>query len=90
MAVEETVIEERIYTIPFYPKLAYSKRVKRASRAIRILREFVQRHMKATNIIIAPEVNERIWFKGREKPPRRIRVRCLRTAEDKIEVHLLE
>ncbi len=90
MAVEETVIEERIYTIPFYPKLAYSKRIKRASRAIRILREFVQRHMKATNIIIAPEVNERIWSKGREKPPRRIRVRCLRTAEDKIEVHLLE
>ncbi|MFQ6125519.1 MAG: 50S ribosomal protein L31e [Candidatus Heimdallarchaeota archaeon] len=90
MAVEETVIEERIYTIPFYPKLTYSKRVKRAPRAIRILREFVQRHMKATNIIIAPEVNKRIWSKGREKPPRRIRVRCLRTAEDKIEVHLLE
>lgn len=90
MAVEETVIEERIYTIPFYPKLAYSKRIKRAPRAIRILREFVQRHMKATNIIIASEVNERIWSKGREKPPRRIRVRCLRTAEDKIEVHLLE
>ena len=90
MSVDETIIEERIYTVPFYPKLAYSKRMKRAPRAIKILREFVQRHMKASNIMIAPEVNERIWSRSREKPPRRIRVRCLRTAEDKIEVHLLD
>lgn len=90
MAVDETIIEERIYTIPFFPKLAYSKRKKRAPRAINILREFVKRHMKATNIVINPDVNEKIWSRSREKPPRRIRVRCLRTAEDKIEVHLLD
>ena len=90
MAVDETIIEERIYTVPFYPKLAYSKRTKRAPRAIKILRDFVQRHMKASNIILAPEVNEKIWARSREKPPRRVRVRCLRTAEDKIEVHLLD
>ena len=90
MAVDETIIEERIYTVPFFPKLAYSKRKKRAPRAIKILREFVKRHMKATNVIIATDVNEKIWSRSREKPPRRIRVRCLRTAEDKIEVHLLD
>jgi large subunit ribosomal protein L31e len=90
LAVDETIIEERIYTVPFYPKLAYSNRLKRAPRAIKILREFVQRHMKASNVMIAPEVNERIWSRSREKPPRRIRVRCLRTSEDKIEVHLLD
>ncbi len=90
MAVDETIIEERIYTVPFFPKLAYSKRKKRAPRAINILREFVKRHMKATNVIIATDVNEKIWSRSREKPPRRIRVRCLRTAEDKIEVHLLD
>ncbi len=90
MAVDETIIEERIYTVPFFPKLAYSKRKKRAPRAINILREFVKRHMKATNVVIDPDVNEKIWSRSREKPPRRIRVRCLRTAEDKIEVHLLD
>ncbi|MHA1122518.1 MAG: 50S ribosomal protein L31e [Candidatus Heimdallarchaeota archaeon] len=53
--------------MPFYPKLKLSTRQKRAPRAIRIMKKFIYRHMKAEDIIIDNELNEFIWARGR--PP---------------------
>ncbi|KYH39071.1 MAG: ribosomal protein L31E [Candidatus Bathyarchaeota archaeon B23] len=67
-------VEERIYMVPLKKAWA-APRWRRAERAVRVLREFVERHMKPTSIVIDPEVNEAIWRRGIQKPPRRIRVR---------------
>ena len=51
---------ERIYTIP----LRDVKRVprqKRAAKSIRYIREFIEKHMKADDVIIDMGVNEKIW-----------------------------
>lgn len=85
------VMEERIYTIPL-SRAWIRPRTKRAPRAIRLLKAFIKRHMKVDeeSIRIANDVNEKIWSRGIQKPPRRIRVRVTKDKEGLITVHLAE
>ena len=85
----EEIVEERIYTIPL--KKAWNvPRKKRTPRAIRLIREFVKRHMKAEDVRIETEVNEAVWTRGIQKPPRRIRVRVTKDKDGVVTVHLAE
>ncbi len=67
-------VERHIHVIPLY-RVYWGRKKNRAKRAIRLIREYVKRHFKkAETIIISNEVNELVWSRGIEKPPRRIRV----------------
>jgi large subunit ribosomal protein L31e len=86
----DDIIEERIYTVSF-SKPVYGRgipRTRRAPRAARHLRETIARHMKVSKVIIDPEVSEKLWAQGIQKPPRRIRVRVIMLKEDEVEVFL--
>ncbi|MHA2169752.1 MAG: 50S ribosomal protein L31e [Candidatus Kariarchaeaceae archaeon] len=83
------VVLERTYTIPFYPKLNGVPRTKRAPRAMRMIREFIIRHMKSEDILIDPAVNEYIWSRGIKKPPRKISVRAIKSDDDVVELYLV-
>ncbi|MGY5876273.1 MAG: 50S ribosomal protein L31e [Candidatus Thorarchaeota archaeon] len=87
---EEEIIDERIYTVPLRKAYWTGSRRRRANRAVRILKEFVQRHMKPEELLIRPEVNERIWTRGIQKPPRRIRIRATKNADNLVRVYLAE
>ncbi len=97
--LEEEIVEEKFYTIPL-GKAWISPRKKRAPKAMRIVRGFVEKHMKirtevegeeeAEFLVISNEVNEKIWSRGIEKPPRKIRVRAVKDKEGVITVHLAE
>lgn len=89
--LEEDIVEERIYTIPL-SKAWIRPRKKRSPRAIRIIREFIKRHMKVddSSIRISSEVNEKIWSKGIEKPPRKVRIKALKNRDGFVTVHLAE
>jgi large subunit ribosomal protein L31e len=59
-------------------------RYKRAPRAMQIIREQVIRHLKVREdeeLYIDPEVNELIWKRGIENPPRKVRLLCIRHDE---------
>ncbi len=99
--IEEEFVEERIYTIGL--GRAWMKPPnKRAPKAVRIIRAFVQKHMKVGEvplgeeeeeeeggrIIISNEVNEKIWRKGIEKPPRKLRIRAAKDEEGNVTVFL--
>ncbi|MEX2701658.1 MAG: 50S ribosomal protein L31e [Candidatus Baldrarchaeota archaeon] len=88
--VSEEILEERIYVIPLAKKFIYTPRQKRAEKAVRVLKEFVERHMKPEKIIIDPEVNEKIWERGIQSPPRKIRVRVTKDKEGVVKVFLAE
>ncbi len=88
--VLEEILEERIYVVPLAKKFIYTPRQKRAEKAIRILKKFVERHMKPERIIIDPEVNEKIWERGIQSPPRKIRVRVTKDKEGVVKVFLAE
>jgi large subunit ribosomal protein L31e len=87
---EEEIIDERIYTVPLRKAYWTGSRLRRSNRAVRLLREFVERHMKPEELLIQPEVNERIWERGIQKPPRRIRIRATKNAESVVRVYLAE
>lgn len=98
----EDIVEERIYTIPLQKALIRPPK-KRAPRAMQLLKIFVVKHMKMAvtvsedeeeeelpQLIVTQEVNEKIWSKGIEKPPRKIRVRLTKDRDGNITVHLAE
>ncbi len=97
--IEEEIVEEKIYTIPL-GRAWISPRKKRAPRATRILKKFINRHMKiktgaeegeeTERLVVSNQVNEKIWSRGIEKPPRRIRVRAVKDKEGVITVYLAE
>ncbi len=87
---EEEIVDERIYTVPLRKAYWTGSRLRRSNRAVRILRQFVERHMKPEDIVIQPEVNDRIWSRGIQKPPRRIRIRATKNTDDLVRVYLAE
>jgi large subunit ribosomal protein L31e len=86
---EEDIVEERIYTVPL-SKAWISPRTRHSPRAIKILKSFVMKHMKidGDSIKITNEVNEKIWKRGIQKPPRKIKVRVTKDSEGIVTVHL--
>jgi large subunit ribosomal protein L31e len=73
---------ERIYTIPL--RSAYEAvRGKRSRKAVKIVRSFISRHMKAEigEVSISEGVNSLIWKRGIQKPPRKIKVRAVKSGE---------
>jgi large subunit ribosomal protein L31e len=87
---EEEIIDERIYTVPLRKAYWTGSRLRRANRSVRILKEFVERHMKPEELLIQPEVNEKIWARGMQKPPRRVRIRATKNADNLVRVYLAE
>ncbi|MEM2147276.1 MAG: 50S ribosomal protein L31e [Candidatus Bathyarchaeia archaeon] len=101
---EEEIVEERFYTIPLAKAFIVPPN-KRAAKAIRIIRDFVKRHMKLEagkeegeeeeeaepkRLIISNEVNEKVWSRGIEKPPRKIRIRAAKDKDGNVTVYLAE
>lgn len=81
------IVLEREYVIPL--RDAYeASRTRRTKRAINIVREFARRHMKAEIVKISQGVNQLIWSRGIEKPPRRIKVIMRKKKEGVVEVLL--
>ena len=97
--LEEDIVEERFYTIPLR-KVWIAPRKKRAPKAGRIVKKFVLKHMKVQTdadeeedlekLVIDNEVNEKLWSRGIEKPPRKIRVRVVKDKEGVVTVLLAE
>ncbi len=87
--VEEEIVEERIYTIPLQ-RAWISPRKKRTPRAVRLVKTFIQRHMKPEDLVMSNEVNEKLWSRSIQKPPRRIRVRAVRDKEGTVTLYLAE
>ncbi|PVX24349.1 MAG: 50S ribosomal protein L31e [Candidatus Bathyarchaeum sp.] len=96
---DEDIVEERFYTIPLR-NAWISPRKKRAPKAARIVKKFVLKHMKIRleadeeeepeKLVIDNEVNEKLWSRGIEKPPRKIRVRVIKDTEGVVTVLLAE
>jgi len=87
--MSEDKVEElsRTYTVPL--GIAYEAPAYRRSKvAIRMIREFATRHMKATEVSIDEEVNKEIWSRGMKSPPRRIRLDMERDEDGIVTVKL--
>ena len=99
---EEEFVEERVYTIPL-GKAWVRPPKKRVPRAMQMIKAFVTKHMKLEmhveeeeekeelpKLIISNDVNEKVWGRGIEKPPRKIRVRAAKDKDGNVTVFLAE
>lgn len=83
--------EERVLTIPLRVS-ARAPRTKRTPRAIKAIREYVVRHVKAKkeDVWIDPEVNRLLWKRGIERPPHTVQLKAIKFEDGRVEVSLPE
>lgn len=81
---------ERIYTIPLGDVYDYNRR-KRCGKAVKLVRAFLCRHMKAEaeTVRISQGTNSAILARGMQKPPRKIKVRVVR-ADGLVTAYLMD
>jgi large subunit ribosomal protein L31e len=77
----------RIYNVPLR-KAFEAPRYRRAKVAIRLIRDFATRHMKASEVKIEEDVNELIWARGIRNPPRRIKVEMERDEDGIVSIRV--
>jgi len=80
---------ERTYTIPL-GKVKNVPRTKRAPRAIRFIREFLKKHMKSEDIKLDSSINEKIWGRGIQKIPPKIKIKAVKEEDGTVTATLLE
>ena len=82
---------ERIMVVPLR-KTKQAPRSRRAVRAVKEVREFTARHMKAEEdkIWIDASVNDKIWSQGIRNPPSKVTVKAVRFDDGLVEVTLSE
>ena len=69
--------EEVIFVVPIRKIKKRVPRWKRAPKAAKFVREWIARCAKAEEVKLDPTVNERLWGRGAEKPPNKLRVKVI-------------
>lgn len=80
---EIEIVEEKFYTINLRDVWA-APRIKRAPKAVRIVKDFVKRRMKVDDVKISNAVNQEIWKRSIKKPPRKIKIRAVKDKEGQV------
>ena len=80
---EEVVELEREYVVPLRRGSLNVPRYKRAKKAVKILKEFLAKHMKVEDrdlkrVKIDIYLNNEIWFRGIKKPANKIKVKAIK------------
>ncbi len=84
------VVVERVYTLRLKHKMKKYPRWLRSKKAVKYVRKFLARHMKTDEekVKIDKSINEKIWERGAQKPPARIRVRAVKFDDGVVEAEL--
>ena len=80
---------ERTYTIPLR-EVKNVQRTIRAAKAVRVVQEFLKKHMKSDEIKVDASVNEKIWERGIKKIPSKIKVKAVKDDDGVVEATLTE
>ncbi len=80
---------ERVYVIPLRDVKNVPRTI-RSPKAIRHVREFLKRHMKSDEIFLDSSVNEKIWERGIQKIPSKIKVKAVKEEDGSVLVTLVE
>ena len=80
---------ERVYVIPLRDVKRVPRTI-RSQKAVIIVREFLQIHIKSDYIKIDSSVNEKIWERGIQKVPPKIKVKATKEEDGSVLVTLVE
>ncbi|MCK4268888.1 MAG: 50S ribosomal protein L31e [Methanogenium sp.] len=83
------ILKEQIYVIPLRD-VKKAPRWKRSARAMKVIRTYLGKHMKSEDVKLDSTINEKIWDRGSQKPPRKIRVRAMKFEDGQVQAELAE
>jgi len=81
--------EERIYVIPLR-RAKDAPKNRRVPRAVKIVQEYLKRHMKSDQIKLNEELNQKLWERGIKHVIPRVRVRAVKADDGSVEAFLAE
>ncbi len=79
---------ERTYTIPLSRELLKVPYYRKAKKAGRVVRAFLEKHMKSTDVKIGRHLNMKIWENGIKNPPKNIKVTASKDASGVVKAEL--
>ena len=84
------IVVERVYSLRLKHKMKRYPRWLRAKKAVKYVRNFLSRHMKVEpeNVKLDASINEKIWERGAQKPPARIKIRAVKFDDGIVEAEL--
>lgn len=74
---EEEKPEERVFTIPLRREISKAPKWKRTNKSIKVVRNYLFRHMKTVDVKLGKELNEFLWSRGSKNPPKDVNVHAL-------------
>lgn len=74
------MVSEAVYVINLN-RVYWTGRYRRLAKAVKAVREFIKRHTKAKSVILDSSINEYIYSRAYDRPPRRVAVKVLKIDE---------
>ncbi len=71
-------MEERVLILNLRKKLKEYSRLKRAKKAIRLIKDYTRRFVKVKNVKLSNKLNEYVWSNGIRNPPKKIKVKVIK------------
>lgn len=81
---------ERIYVINVRKKVIKTAKYKRTNKAIKVIREYIIKHMKSDNVKLDKELNEKVWSRGVKNPVMKVKVKAAKDDDGKVTVSLIK
>ncbi len=72
---------ERKYIIPLRKKFLRVQKYRRGYKSMKIIKEFLMKHMKVADVKLGKELNELVLKHGRENPPGKVEVKVVKFEE---------
>ncbi len=69
---------ERAYTIPLRREFLKVPMYRRTKKAVKAVKEFLIKHMKAKEVKIHKELNDELLKHGRQNPPSKVKVKAVK------------
>ena len=66
--------EHKVYVVPL-GKVYNIPRTVRSKAAVKMVKDYIKKHVKEEDVRISDGLNRKIWERGIEKPPRKIKVK---------------
>ena len=85
---ETKIILERSYTIPLRREFLKAPTHKRTNRAVRAVKQFLQKHMKADSIKLGKNLNLKLWENGIRNPPHKVKINAIKDSEGIVRAEL--
>jgi large subunit ribosomal protein L31e len=85
----KTVLE-RSYNVPLRKEYMKAPNWKRTPKAVKALKQFIQRHMKSDDVLIGKYANLLLWKNGIKKPPHHIKVNAVKDDKGTVKVELVD